>query len=78
MLLASSRDRTYLRITVAGSVINVSANLIAIPTFGMIGAATVTMATEVFVFAFIALCHCGVSPPRSFWTPSVEPLCQLS
>jgi O-antigen/teichoic acid export membrane protein len=56
LLLASGHQRTMMRISVAGAVLNVLANLWAIPHWGISGAASVTVATEAFVLAASALC----------------------
>ncbi len=60
-LLMAGRQRVYLSATVAGAVMNVAACLIAIPLFGLVGAATATLAAEVAVCLFIAVAGRGFS-----------------
>ncbi len=49
MLLAADRQRTLLHNNAAGALVNVLANLVVIPTLGIVGAAGVTVATELLV-----------------------------
>lgn len=51
LLLASRRDRAYLGVTILGAVVNVTLNLVAIPSYGYIGAAFTTLAAELVVLA---------------------------
>jgi O-antigen/teichoic acid export membrane protein len=53
-LLATGRDRAYVSITVGACVLNVGLNLVLIPAYGMVGAASVTILTEVVVVGLIA------------------------
>jgi O-antigen/teichoic acid export membrane protein len=51
LLLATNRDLPYMWIAVGGALANLSANLVAIPLLGMLGAAVTTLAAELFVLA---------------------------
>lgn len=51
LLLASRRDRAYVGVTVLGAAVNLSLNLVVIPSFGYVGAAFTTLAAEVTVLA---------------------------
>jgi O-antigen/teichoic acid export membrane protein len=50
-LRASGEERWLLSVFAAGALVNVGLNLWVIPAFGIEGAATVTVATELLVFA---------------------------
>ena len=49
LMLARHQDRMYMAVTVLGAVANVVLNLVAIPLFGMMGAAVITLVSEVIV-----------------------------
>ncbi len=74
-LLASGREDRILAMNAWGTGFNVSANLVAIPIFGMVGAASTTVATEVLrlFFAQRFAAREGFTPvgPRRFWRPVV-------
>jgi O-antigen/teichoic acid export membrane protein len=53
LLLARGRDRRYLVAVAAGAAVNMGLNLIAIPLAGMIGAALVTMVSELTVLGLL-------------------------
>lgn len=53
LLLARRGDGAYMRITIAGAVVNFVANLVMIPAFGTIGAAVTTLLSECLVLASI-------------------------
>ena len=53
LMLARRQDRRYMVIAIAGAVLNLASNLFVIPAFGMVGAASTTLATELFVFTAI-------------------------
>lgn len=48
-LVPSGLDKKYLSATVAGAILNIGLNIVAIPAFGAQGAAVVTIATEILV-----------------------------
>jgi O-antigen/teichoic acid export membrane protein len=50
-VLACDRQRRYVAVVTAGAALNTVLNLLAIPRYGMLGAAGATLATEVVVFA---------------------------
>lgn len=66
-LLVAGRQARYLRATIAGAALNVAANLAVIPMFGLTGAATVTLFSELLVCALVA--RAG----RDFPTPRLLP-----
>jgi O-antigen/teichoic acid export membrane protein len=51
ILIATSRERRYLGVVTAGAVVNLLANLVLIPRYGLPGAASATMASEILVLA---------------------------
>jgi len=53
LLLARHGDRRYLAAVAAGAVSNIALNLVVIPRAGMIGAAVVTMASELIVLSML-------------------------
>jgi O-antigen/teichoic acid export membrane protein len=53
LLLARRGDGRYLRATVAGAILNLAVNLVAIPMAGVIGAALTTIASEILVLGLI-------------------------
>lgn len=53
LMLARRQDRRYMLIGIAGAFVNIVTNLVAIPTFGMVGAAMTTLTTELLVFGAI-------------------------
>ncbi len=61
LMLAERRDRPYLLITALGAALNISANLILIPLFGMLGASLVSVGHEIVVLCLIVWCTRDVS-----------------
>jgi len=55
-LLAAGHQRLMMRISIAGALLNIGLNLLAIPVLGIEGAAWTTVATEAFVFGSAAWC----------------------
>ena len=53
LYLGVGSDRTFALMLSAGAVVNVVANLIAIPTLGMVGAAATTVGSEALVLLFM-------------------------
>ncbi len=53
LMLARRQDRRYMSITIIGAITNVALNLVAIPGFGIRGAAVTTIVTEVVVLGAI-------------------------
>lgn len=53
LMLARRQDRRYMLITVSGGVANLALNLIAIPLWGMVGAAVTSILTELLVLALV-------------------------
>lgn len=53
LMVARGQDRQYMRATVIGALLNVVANLLLIPAFGMLGAAAATILAELVVLAVI-------------------------
>ena len=53
LLLARGADRRYLLATASGAALNVCLNLVAIPVAGMLGAAVVTICSEVVVLCLL-------------------------
>jgi O-antigen/teichoic acid export membrane protein len=53
LMLARNQDRRYMAVTVLGATVNLLANLMMIPIFGMIGAAVTTLASELIVLGAI-------------------------
>jgi O-antigen/teichoic acid export membrane protein len=51
--LAAGEDRPYVVAVTAGALLNLLANFVVIPLFGMTGAAAATVAAEVLVFALV-------------------------
>ena len=77
LMLARGRDRAYLKVTGTGSALNVLANLLVIPHFGMTGAAVVTVTQEVLVLAGLCWYTRDLSIPilrRSIGRPLVAAL----
>ena len=73
-LIASGRQASVLRITAAGTALNIVLNVVLIPRYSMIGAALSVVASEVviFVLAFVSLSHTvSVSPWRPVFAPAV-------
>lgn len=61
LLLAEGRDRTYMLITLVGAIVNVAANVLLIPPYGLVGAAWATIAAEVCVLGSVVAMTRGVS-----------------
>ena len=55
-LVVAGREKTVARMTALAVVVNVALNLALIPTYGMMGAAVATLATEVARAIFAAVC----------------------
>lgn len=55
VLVAGNRQRDYVVAVLCGTAFNVPVNLIVIPKFGLVGAAVVTVATEVIITAYLWL-----------------------
>lgn len=53
LMIARGQDRQYMQATVVGALLNVVANFLLIPAFGMLGAAIATILAEVVVLALI-------------------------
>ncbi len=73
--MAQGREDILLRTVFIAACANVSMNLIAVPAFGMIGAATVTVTTELLrlILAQRHASQLGVRPPslRRHWKTAV-------
>jgi len=61
LMLARNQDRAYMSVTVLGAGVNVILNLVAIPAFGIIGAAVTTLVSEMIVLGAIIWYTHGVS-----------------
>jgi O-antigen/teichoic acid export membrane protein len=55
LMLSEHRDRAYLTIMLTGAAMNIVVNLVAIPRYGMLGAAVVTAMTEILVLSLILI-----------------------
>jgi O-antigen/teichoic acid export membrane protein len=55
VLVAGNRQRDYVMAVLCGTAFNVPVNLIVIPMFGLVGAAVVTVVTEVIITAYLWL-----------------------
>jgi O-antigen/teichoic acid export membrane protein len=55
LYFALARDRDIFTLAVAGALVNLGLNLVAIPLWGMIGAAFVTFVAQVFLLALIVV-----------------------
>jgi len=72
--LAIGRQRDFTTATIAAALLNIALNLVAIPRWGIEGAAAVTLVTEVFLAAWLGwvLRHDGVvATLRSGWVARV-------
>jgi len=72
ILLATGRETRYLRAVGAGAALNVLANFVLIPRFGLTGAAAATMASEVVVLSLYILETRSIvhhEPARDLWRP---------
>lgn len=67
--IAVGDERHYAIAVTLGAVANVAINVVAIPLFGMVGAASATLAAEVVVSAYVYLRLRGDPRARSAWTP---------
>ena len=70
-LLVAGRQGQYLRATIAGAVLNVTLNLVAIPAFGLTGAAAVTLLSELLVCVLVARAGRDLPNPRPL--PALAP-----
>lgn len=61
LMLARHDDRRYMKLTVAGAVVNLGLNAAMIPLFGMAGAALTTLASEIVVVGLILRATSDVS-----------------
>ncbi len=55
VVVAANRQRDYVLAVLCGTAFNVPVNLIVIPQFGLVGAATVTVLTELIITAYLWL-----------------------
>jgi O-antigen/teichoic acid export membrane protein len=62
LMLARRDDRRYMLICLLGGVINILLNLVAIPAFGVVGAAATAIVTEVVVLVLIVVSTADVAP----------------
>lgn len=63
MQIAVGDERHYALAVTLGAVTNVAINAVAIPLFGMVGAASATLAAEVVVFAYVYVRLRGILGP---------------
>jgi O-antigen/teichoic acid export membrane protein len=68
-LIVAGRERTVMRMTAAAVAVNLALNLALIPSYGMLGAAISTLATEIARAAFARVCAAREAYP---WTGFVR------
>lgn len=74
LLLSTGHQRTMMRVSVSAAVLNVAANLVAIPRWGALGAAWTTVGTEAFVLLTSAWCGARCTGVRARPSVLLRPL----
>lgn len=71
-LLAAEKNRLYFISVAAGAVINLSLNLVLIPTYGIVGAATTTIIAEVVVLSLLYVSATRAIAPVPMFVPLLK------